>query len=544
LIDHAHESDKALALSKRFWSILLALSKMHGEPLLLSLSDHEARFSLHDGRLLAVVLVPDEVGRAWLNDWLVRLKSQFASPLDILVVSNNILSRELPVKRPFSFYQINEKGELWMGEHASNRSPIVAVALQQAEDDDLHDFDIDRAKEALQVHHRASRASVQEMVHFQDRFAAQRYSMVVVLTCLVLGMFALEELWGGSQFPPTLYRMGANSRSHVWAGEVWRLMTSIFLHGGYLHVFCNTYVLIALGVFFNRLFGGAKFLILFLFSGLMGSVASVLLGSAELSVGASGALWGLFGASAALILRPSSFLPEIMRARMKRLTLVNLAINLGISFLPSIDFWAHIGGGVAGFVVGLIYVRTSFVRKPLAIALTAMLVVSFVMAAQKGRPWLLTQPLSFQEYNVGDKGWSLEIPTLLTGYDTESAYGKTSARFGELPFDPMVIGFEVTEVAALSDEPEQLRFLYGVAQAFSTQNRLEVLVPARHFRADGYLTVTEQLQSGRGERILVWFQLREHELVRLEVVLQHDAPDNFMQGAQRIFDSLKSAIRA
>ncbi|HXW53059.1 MAG TPA: rhomboid family intramembrane serine protease, partial [Myxococcota bacterium] len=151
-------------------------------------------------------------------------------------------------------------------------------------------------------------------------------------------------------------RMGANVSARVKEGEYYRLFTCVFLHAGFLHVFFNTYVLFALGGFFNRILGEARYLTIFLFSGVVGSLASVWLGKATVSVGASGAIWGLFGASLTLALFKTTFLPEAIRLRLRRVTIINLIINLGISFLPMIDFWAHLGGGIAGFLISLIFI--------------------------------------------------------------------------------------------------------------------------------------------------------------------------------------------
>ncbi|MDA0713199.1 MAG: rhomboid family intramembrane serine protease, partial [bacterium] len=154
-----------------------------------------------------------------------------------------------------------------------------------------------------------------EVVSFKERIQKSNNYVTIALLILIAFFFLLEEIWGGSAYSPTLVRMGANSKDLVHQGEYWRLLTSVFLHGGYLHVFFNGYALVVLGMFVNRIFGNWQFLNLFILSGLIGSVVSLGIGQATLSVGASGALWGLFGASAALSVLPSRLLPEIVRLR-------------------------------------------------------------------------------------------------------------------------------------------------------------------------------------------------------------------------------------
>src|SRR5260221_10776512 len=117
-------------------------------------------------------------------------------------------------------------------------------------------------------------------------------------------MSGLETLWGGSDHVATLWRMGANSRQAVMAGEVWRLFSSAFLHIGVLHVAVNLWCLWALGPFIEKVLGPPRFLILYSLSALAGSLASVAVGRAMFSAGASGAIWGLMVATFALGLRP------------------------------------------------------------------------------------------------------------------------------------------------------------------------------------------------------------------------------------------------
>lgn len=192
-----------------------------------------------------------------------------------------------------------------------------------------------------------------EIIRFQISYNKRQIKATWALAIVIVAIYLLEEYFGGSQNVAVLVRMGANVSQKVMAGEYYRLLTSVFLHAGLMHVFFNTYVLFALGGFFNRILGEARYLTVFFISGLAGSLASVYLSKSAVSVGASGAIWGLFGASLALALFKTSLLPEMVRLRLRRVTLINLVINLGISFLPMIDFWAHIGGGIAGFLVSL-----------------------------------------------------------------------------------------------------------------------------------------------------------------------------------------------
>jgi membrane associated rhomboid family serine protease len=165
---------------------------------------------------------------------------------------------------------------------------------------------------------------------------------------LLAAFFALEHLLGGSEDGRVLIRLGALVPELVRAGQWWRLVSCTVLHAGFMHFAFNAYVLLALGSSLERILGTRRFLVLYWTSALAGSAASAALGGYRLSVGASGALWGLLAAEAALALRPRGLLPEPLVPVARRTAAVNLGINVLNSFRPQIDWAAHFGGGVVG----------------------------------------------------------------------------------------------------------------------------------------------------------------------------------------------------
>jgi rhomboid protease GluP len=110
--------------------------------------------------------------------------------------------------------------------------------------------------------------------------------------CIVV--FLVAELVGSTRSTATLIQFGANNRHLVWAGEWWRLVTSMFLHIGVLHIFCNVYFGFRICTLAEKQLGSWRFLVLYLGSGIVGSAASVI-GHDALSAGASGALFGVVG---------------------------------------------------------------------------------------------------------------------------------------------------------------------------------------------------------------------------------------------------------
>jgi rhomboid protease GluP len=135
-------------------------------------------------------------------------------------------------------------------------------------------------------------------------------------------------------------------------GEVYRLLTAMFLHGSLGHLFFNAYALYIIGRTVEPIFGRVRYLLVYFLGGLTGSVASLALGSiAGWSVGASGAVFAIFAAEAAHLYHHRGLYPNV-RARLQHM-LILIVINLVIGFAPGsrIDNWGHIGGMLGGLAL-------------------------------------------------------------------------------------------------------------------------------------------------------------------------------------------------
>lgn len=160
--------------------------------------------------------------------------------------------------------------------------------------------------------------------------------------------------------------------------QPWRLLSALLVHGGMLHFALNMLALYLLGRSLEPALGRWRFLALYLISGLGGSVAVALIAPWVPVVGASGAIFGLFGAILVF--------GKIAGANLTGI-LVILGVNLVIGFIPGfhIAWQAHIGGAVVGALIGLIYAKTRSRQKrgmqiALLIALTlALLVIAWVL---------------------------------------------------------------------------------------------------------------------------------------------------------------------
>lgn len=153
-----------------------------------------------------------------------------------------------------------------------------------------------------------------------------------------------------------LYEFGGNAASAVQSGAWWRLLTSTFLHANAMHLLFNMVGLYAVGGMVERIFGRVPFLMIYLVSGLAGSVASLHFAAQKsVSVGASGAVFGIAGALLVVVYRHRESLPRLFN----RQILSGMAVFVGYSLLmgfskAGVDNAAHVGGLVAGALLGLL----------------------------------------------------------------------------------------------------------------------------------------------------------------------------------------------
>ena len=167
---------------------------------------------------------------------------------------------------------------------------------------------------------------------------------------VLIAIFALEVATGALESSQAVIRAGALTRAGVLAGEVWRLVSAVFLHGSVQHLVGNAIALLVLGMMCEHAFGRTQFLFLFVMSGLAGGAVSMLMSPGP-SVGASGAIFGLQGAAIVLFRRHRDRL--IMRARRIGVVLVVWALYTIAqgAFTPFVDNGAHIGGFIGGVLV-------------------------------------------------------------------------------------------------------------------------------------------------------------------------------------------------
>jgi len=193
----------------------------------------------------------------------------------------------------------------------------------------------------------------------------------VLIAINVIAFVAMAASGGGIDgVGGSVYRNGALYGPAVEAGDWWRIITAGFLHSGLLHIAFNMYFLYFLGTLLEPEIGRLRFGIIYFVSLLGGSFGALLLSPDAVTVGASGAVFGLMGAGI-LAMRARGIDP--MQSGLG----VTLLLNLGITFLiPNISIGGHLGGLLAGGIVGYLLFEVADRRRS---SMTPVLAVCVVL---------------------------------------------------------------------------------------------------------------------------------------------------------------------
>ncbi len=172
--------------------------------------------------------------------------------------------------------------------------------------------------------------------------------------------------WGSIEDIGVLVRVGANVESLVAQGDYWRLLSSMFLHVGWVHLLLNVYGLWVLGRLTEQFFGTTRVFVIYSLAGLAGSVASHFFSHGGVSAGASGAVFGLLGAAIVELGLGRGHYPKAWRGALFGNLLFLAIANVLVGFVyPVIDQAAHLGGFGAGAILSLLASRRRKVAKSL-----------------------------------------------------------------------------------------------------------------------------------------------------------------------------------
>ncbi|KAM6550992.1 hypothetical protein CsatB_000800 [Cannabis sativa] len=178
-----------------------------------------------------------------------------------------------------------------------------------------------------------------------------------------LGRFSFQPFKENPLLGPsstTLLKMGALDVTKVVEGhQGWRLITCNWLHGGLFHILANMLSLLVIGIRLEQEFGFVRIGLLYVISGFGGSLFSALFLQSNISVGASGALFGLLGGMLSELITNWTIYVNKFAALFTLVVII--AINLAVGILPHVDNFAHLGGFLSGFLLGFVFlIRPQF----------------------------------------------------------------------------------------------------------------------------------------------------------------------------------------
>ncbi len=401
-----------------------------------------------------------------------------------------------------------------------------------------------------------------------------------VIMAVVVAVFVLQFYWsrGHPDGMAILWMMGACSGDLVAEGEIWRLLASAFLHGGYLHLVLNLSVLFQLGPFLERVLGTRRFVVLYGLSALGGSFAVQLAQPSGAAVGASTALCGLIAAMAVMAWRNSELFASNMVSTLRRDLLITLVLIAAISLVPGISLAGHLGGALAGaaltgtglLVHGVPTVRrrrtdpttgyraaaydghappnTHLAHRPgrnevgsawsllvtvsaamVGLAMTGSLIAGFVST----KPWELRHPPTLKRVPVAHLPLSLEIPSRLAAKVAVRLDLPETATLGRLGSDPLFINVGVEPLRAFVRSDD----IPALVDQYARSLELENLTKGR--TQDGWPLTTGIRKSGEALVATVSFVANDEYLVMVSVLRFTGLPDAWVD----IADTIPTTVR-
>jgi len=191
------------------------------------------------------------------------------------------------------------------------------------------------------------------------------YSFTTLISIVDVIMFIVTLIVGGVKYDGavvkgnpmlgpsslTLYEMGGKWEPDIKAGHVWRLITPIFLHAGLIHLASNLFFQLRFGYVLELRWSIVRFIVIYFVTGIGASFLSCLGSPGSVSVGASGALFGIIGANLSYLIYNWERIPH-NKNEACILTFV-VVINFLVGISGNVDNWAHFGGLITGFLIGV-----------------------------------------------------------------------------------------------------------------------------------------------------------------------------------------------
>ena len=182
-----------------------------------------------------------------------------------------------------------------------------------------------------------------------------KHKATYVLFCLNILIYLVSVIMSKNVFDIDIYtliNMGAKVNELINHGQVWRLITSAFLHGGLMHIGFNMLALKVIGPQVEQIYGWKKYLVIYFSSAIGGSLLSYILSPQSVSVGASGAIFGLLGAMLVYGFTKKDVIGKSFMMNIIEVIVLNVIIGLSV---PNIDNFGHFGGLILGTLTTLIF---------------------------------------------------------------------------------------------------------------------------------------------------------------------------------------------
>jgi rhomboid protease GluP len=306
---------------------------------------------LIDGDLLSPVTLDEKLK----NDYdflLANNSNQIVHMIEVLVFNDQLSGDMLAAvhsglqdkniaKRYFSCFTVN------LSEQMVARESNLSV-------------DTDRIEQILKTQLKTADTDSEELPDINGLLALRQKEYTIALkvhkptlTYALIGInmavylfFNLYAVSHGLNYDDLIVNFGAKVNRLILNGQYWRLISPIFLHANLLHVLVNCYSLFVLGNIVERIYGHLKYAVIYFMAGIFGSIASFIF-SIQPSVGASGAIFGLLGALVYYGVEE----PKIFKKYFGYSVVITIIMNIVLTFsIPGIDYSAHLGGMVGGFL--------------------------------------------------------------------------------------------------------------------------------------------------------------------------------------------------
>ncbi|MDG2150288.1 MAG: rhomboid family intramembrane serine protease [Planctomycetota bacterium] len=300
---------------------------------------------------------------------------------------------------------------------------------------------------------------------------------------------------------------GANFAPYTTSGDWWRLFTCMFLHFGIIHIAFNMWILKEVGPLVERLVGNVGFLIIFLGSGLVASMASTWWNPGVVSAGASGAIFGVIGALLGVLILGHGTIPKESLSRLRKSVTTFIFYNIYIGLnSPGIDMAAHLGGLGVGVLCGMTMTRTEMLeteegrvsRNFSATAICGLCVMWMLVLIPSSEGNAARTLIDFESVRV----------------QTNSVYTAALDKMERREIDDETFAQIVEEqLLELNRTQQSLKELLEVdeAQAADVRRAEQYL----SLRIEGWNSLVKGLRSGEEADFVLW-QDRERELDRLQ----------------------------